>query len=68
MDAVAARRRLLRLVGEGRGARFTDLDDGLRAELAAWLRDRPGDCPAPVRAEVLAMVAEPASTGDSTWP
>jgi hypothetical protein len=58
MRAGTAPRRLLRHVGEGAGARFVGLDERLRAELAAWLRDEPDACPTAVRADIAAALAE----------
>ena len=56
-------RRLLRLETVNGRAVFThlsdsELDDRLRAELAAWLRDDPDACPPTVRAEVLTAIAD----------
>ena len=57
-------RRLLRLeaVQGGRCLRHlsdADLDARLRAELATWMTEEPGACPADVRAEVAAFLGAP---------
>ena len=61
-------RRLLRLETTAGAHRFVHLTDGelerrLRTALAGWLCHGPADCPEVVRAEVMALLAEPGSTG-----
>ncbi len=45
-----------------------ELDRRLRAELAAWLADEPDACPEPVRAEVLALLADTEAEERRAWP
>lgn len=61
-------RRLLRLETFDDRHSFThlsesELDLRMRAELAAWLRADPDACPADVRGEVSAFLAEPSGAG-----
>ncbi len=57
-------RRLLRLEAAQGGRSLqhfsdADLDARLRAELATWMAEAPGACPADVRAEVAAFLGAP---------